>query len=221
LGKEIKEKININSVDVFFIGKDLSIFYSLKDLSSKLETFLIDKTNFSKNMITNNSFFLIDDSLDNFDEKVSFLYKKNFENFFILLKKENIGVFEKKNYKIFLKPLKIFELHKEVSNKVSKNIEGGELWKLDRGKLKFYKNNKNYINLTEKEFYFLFFLLQGKGRPLTKKQLLNKVWNLSFNSSILDTKVVEALVSRIRKKFKKVANPPKIIKDSLGYKLLI
>ena len=221
MGKEIKKKININSVDVFFIGEDLSIFHSLKDLSSKLETFLIDKTNFSKNMITNNSFFLIDDSLDNFDEKVSFLYKKNFENFFILLKKENIGVFEKKNYKIFLKPLKIFELHKEIYNKISKNIEGGELWKLDRGKLKFYKNNKNYIDLTEKEFYFLFFLLQGKGRPLTKKQLLNKVWNLSFNNSILDTRVVETLVSRIRKKFKKVANPPKIIKDSLGYKLLI
>ena len=221
MGKEIKKKININSVDVFFIGEDLSIFHSLKDLSSKLETFLIDKTNFSKNMITNNSFFLIDDSLDNFDEKVSFLYKKNFENFFILLKKENIGVFEKKNYKIFLKPLKIFELHKEIYNKISKNIEGGELWKLDRGKLKFYKNNKNYIDLTEKEFYFLFFLLQGKGRPLTKKQLLNKVWNLSFNNSILDTRVVETLVSRIRKKFKKVANPPKIIKDSVGYKLLI
>ena len=162
MGKEIKEKININSVDVFFIGEDLSIFHSLKDLSSKLETFLIEKTNFSKNIITNNSFFLIDDSIDNFNEKISFLHKKNFENFFILLKKENLGVFEKKNYKIFLKPLKIFELHKEISNKISKNIEGGELWKLDRGKLKFYKNNKNYIDLTEKEFYFLFFLLQRK-----------------------------------------------------------
>jgi len=221
LGKEIKEKININSVDVFFIGEDLSIFHSLKDLSSKLETFLIEKTNFSKNIITNNSFFLIDDSIDKFSEKISFLHKKKFENFFILLKSENLGIFEKKNYKIFLKPLKIFELHKEICNKISKNIEVGELWKLDRGKLKFYKNNKNYIDLTEKEFYFLFFLLQGKGSPLTKKQLLNKVWNLSFNNSISETRVVETLVSRIRKKFKKVANPPKIIKDSLGYKLLI
>ncbi len=96
MGKEIKEKININSVDVFFIGEDLSIFHSLKDLSSKLETFLIEKTNFSKNIITNNSFFLIDDSIDKFSEKISFLHKKNFENFFILLKKENLGVFEKK-----------------------------------------------------------------------------------------------------------------------------
>ena len=205
MGKEIKEKININSVEIFFIGENLSIFQSLKDLSSKQETFLIEKTNFSKNIITNNSFFLIDDSTDNFNEKISFLHKKNFKNFFILLKKENLGVFEKKNYEIFLKPLKIFELHKEISNKISKNIEGGELWKLNRAKLKFYKNNKNYIN----------------GSPMTKKQLLNKVWNLSFESSISDTRVVETLVSRIRKKFKKVSNSPKVIKDSLGYKLLI
>ena len=221
MAKEIKENININTVDVFFIGEDLSIFHSLKNLSDKLKTFLIEKTNFSKNITTNNSFFLIDDSLDHFNEKISFLHKKNFENFFILLKRENLGVFEKKDYKIFLKPLKIFELHKEVCKKISKNIEGGELWKLDRVKLKFYKNDKNYINLTEKEFYFLFFLLQRKGGALTKKQLLNKVWNLSYNHSISDTRVVETLVSRIRKKFKKVANPPKIIKNSLGYKLLI
>ena len=154
-------------------------------------------------------------------KKYLFYIKKNFENFFILLKKENLGVFEKKNHKIFLKPLKIFELHKEICNKISKNIEVGELWKLDRGKLKFFKNNKNYINLTEKEFYFLFFLLQRKGDPLTKKQLLNKVWNLSYNHNVSDTRVVETLVSRIRKKFKKVANPPKIIKDSYGYRLLI
>ena len=78
MGKEIKEKININSVDVFFIGEDLSIFYSLKKLSSKLETFLIEKTNFSKNIIANKNFLIIDDSIDNFNEKIAFLKKKNF-----------------------------------------------------------------------------------------------------------------------------------------------
>ena len=59
MGKEIKEKININSVDVFFIGEDLSIFHSLKHLSSKLETFLIEKTNFPKNITTDKNFFLM------------------------------------------------------------------------------------------------------------------------------------------------------------------
>ena len=219
--KESKEKINISSVDVFFIGEDLGIFYSLKKLSSKLESFLIERTNFSKNIIKNNDLFIIDDSLDNFNEIISFLRKKNFENFFILIKKENLGVSNYKNFKAFLKPLKIFELHKEICNKISKNIEKRELWKLDRSKLKFYKNNKNFIDLTEKEFYFLFFLLQRKGISLTKKQLLKKVWGLSNNNTVTDTRVVETLVSRIRKKFKKVTNPPKIIKDSLGYKLLI
>ena len=67
MGKEIKDKININSVDVFFIGEDLSIFHSLKSLSCKLDAFSIDKTNFSKNITTSSSFFLIDDSLDNFN----------------------------------------------------------------------------------------------------------------------------------------------------------
>ena len=219
--KEIKEINAINSVDVFFVGEDLSIFYALKNLSSKLESFFIEKTTFSNNIIDNNNFFLIDDSLNEFDQRISSLHKINYNNFFILLKKENLKNFEKQDCKVFFKPLKIFELHKEICNKISKNIEERELWKLDRGKLKFYKNNKNYINLTEKEFYFLFFLLQRKGVSLTKKQLLNKVWNLSHNYSISDTRVVETLVSRIRKKFKKLAKPPKIIKDSLGYKLLI
>ena len=102
MGKEIKEKININSVDVFFIGEDLSIFHSLKDLSSKLETFLIEKTNFSKNIITNNSFFLIDDSIDKFSEKISFLHKKKFENFFILLKKKILEFLKKRTIKFSL-----------------------------------------------------------------------------------------------------------------------
>ena len=150
MGREIKEKININSVDVFFIGEDLSIFYSLKNLSSKLETFLIEKTNFSENIITNNRFFLIDDSIGKFDEKISFLYKKNFQNFFILLKKENLEVFEKKNYKIFLKPLKIFELHREISNKISKNIEGGKLWKLNRAII--IMNLIRYLFINKEQF---------------------------------------------------------------------
>ncbi len=219
--KEIKENKNINSVDVFFIGEDLSIFHSLKNLSSKLESFLIEETNFSKNIAKNNNFFLIDDSLCNFDEKISFLHKKNFKNFFILLKKDNLRVFEKRNYKVFLKPLKIFELHKEICNKLSKNISAGELWKLDRAKLRFYKNDKNFIDLTEKEFYLLFFLLQRKGVSLTKKQLLNKVWNISHNHSISETRVLETLISRIRKKLKELEDSPKIIKDGSGYKLLI
>tara|TARA_E500000178_G_C16756905_1_gene632942 strand:+ start:35 stop:700 length:666 start_codon:yes stop_codon:yes gene_type:complete len=221
LVKEIKKKNNNNPIDVLYIGHDLSIYDSLKTLSSRLETFFIEKTIFSQKIINNNQFFLIDDSIDEFEDRITFLQKKNFKNFFILLSNKNLKIYDKKDYKVFFKPLKIFELHREIYKKISKNIEKREVWKLDRSKLKFYKNDKVFVNLTEKEFYFIFFLLHNKGVSVTKKKLLNKVWNIQIASNISETRVVETLVSRIRSKFKNIIRPPIIIKDEIGYRLLI
>ena len=219
--KEIKKKKNNNPIDVLYIGCDLSIYDSLKTLSSSLETFFIEKAIFSKKIINNSQFLLIYDIIDKFKNKITFLQKKNFKNFFILLSNKNLKIYEKKDYKVFFKPLKIFELHREIFKKISKNIEEREVWKLDRSKLKFYKNDKVFVNLTEKEFYFIFFLLHNKGVSVTKKKLLNKVWNIQIASNISETRVVETLVSRIRSKFKNIIRPPIIIKDEIGYKLLI
>ena len=218
--KDIK-KNNNNPIDVLYVGNDLSIFNSLKVLSSKLETFLIEKTIFPNKIISYNKFYLIDDSIENFEEKIYFLQKQKFKNFFILLSTENIKIYEEKDYKVFFKPLKVFELHKEIYKKISKNIQGREIWKLDRSKLKFYKNDKIFVSLTEKEFYFIFFLLHNKGVSVTKEKLLNKVWNINTDINASEIRVVETLVSRIRSKFKNIIKPPKIIKDKMGYKLLI
>ena len=219
--KEIKKKNNNNPIDVLYIGHDLSIYNSLKTLSSRLETFFIEKAIFSKKIINNNQFYLIDDSINEFEDRINFLQKKKFKNFFILLSNKNLKIYNKKDYKVFFKPLKIFELHREIFKKISKNIEEREVWKLDRSKLKFYKNDKVFVNLREKEFYFIFFLLHNKGVSVTKKKLLNKVWNIQIASNISETRVVETLVSRIRSKFKNIIRPPIIIKDEIGYKLLI
>jgi len=221
LVKEIKKKNNNNPIDVLYIGHDLSIYDSLKTLSSRLETFFIEKAIFSKKIINNNQFYLIDDSIDEFEDRITFLQKKNFKNFFILISNKNLKIYDKKDYKVFFKPLKIFELHREIFIKISKNIEKREVWKLDRSKLKFYKNDEVFVNLTEKEFYFILFLLHNKGVSVTKKKLLNKVWNIKISSNISETRVVETLVSRIRSKFKNIIRPPMIIKDEIGYKLLI
>ena len=219
--KEIKKKNNNNPIDVLYVGHDLSIYDSLKTLSSRLETFFIEKAIFSKKIINNNQFYLIDDSIDEFEDRITFLQKKNFKNFFILLSNKNLKIYDKKDYKVFFKPLRIFELHREIYKEISKNIEKREVWKLDRSKLKFYKNHKIFINLTEKEFYFIFFLLHNKGVSVTKKKLLNKVWNIPIDNNISESRVVETLVSRIRSKFKDIIRPPTIIKDEIGYKLLI
>ncbi len=220
MAKEIKKNSN-TPIDVLYIGYDLSIYDSLKILSSELETFFIEKAIFSKKIVNNDQLYLIDDSIEEFEEKISFLKKKKFKNFFILLSNRNLKIYDEKYHKIFFKPLKIFELYKEIYKKISKNIKIRELWKLDRSKLRFYKNDKIFVNLTEKEFYFIFFLLHNKGVSVTKKKLLNKVWNIQINYNMTETRVVETLVSRIRSKLKNITNPPKIIKDKIGYKLLI
>ena len=219
--KEIKKKNNSNPIDVLYIGYDLSIYNSLKNLSSKLETFFIEKTFFSKEVVNNDQFYLIDDSIEEFDDKINFLQKKKIKNFFILLSNKNLKIYDEKDYKVFFKPLKVFELHREIYKKISKDIEKREIWKLDRQKLRFYKNDKVFVNLTEKEFYFIFFLLHNKGVSVTRKKLLNKVWNIKIINNIPETRVVETMVSTIRKKFKNITKSPKIIKDEIGYKLLI
>lgn len=223
MAKENKKNLNSKLVDVFFVGNDLSIYESLKKLSLKIDSYIIDKYNYSKNIIYNKQLFLIDDSIENFKEKILFLKKKKFNNFFILMSNKKLIPLESIEYKVFFKPLKIFELHKEVSKKIAKNILQSEIWKLDRSKLKFYKDEKCYIKLTEKEFYFIFFLLQNKGRSVTKENILNKVWkfNINKNYNLVDIRVVETLVSRIRKKLKKIKSGPKLIKDKTGYKLLV
>ena len=219
--KEIKKKKNNNPIDVLYIGYDLSIYDSLKTLSLKLETFFIEKAVFSKKKINNNQLYLIDDSIEKFEHKITFLQKNNFKNFFILCKSKDLKIYDKKNYKVFFKPLRVFELHKEIYREISKNIEKREVWKLDRSTLKFYKNDKIFVNLTEKEFYFILFLLHNKGVSVTKKKLLNKVWNIRVDNNMSETRVVETLVSRIRCKFKNIIRSPMIIKDEIGYKLLI
>ena len=104
-----------------------------------------------------------------------------------------------------------------------KNVQSAKGWKLDRSKLKFYKTNNYFIELTEKEFYFLFFLLQNKENVVSKERLLKKVWGFSttYNTNLLNSRVVETIVSRIRKKLKKFKQGPQLIKNKEGYKLLI
>ena len=51
---------------IYFLGKDLSIFESLENLSKIEKKFLIKKTNNVTDQILNNSTLIIDDSLENF-----------------------------------------------------------------------------------------------------------------------------------------------------------
>jgi DNA-binding response OmpR family regulator len=53
------------------------------------------------------------------------------------------------------------------------------------------------IGLTQKEFSLLEYLIRNVGRPVTRLQILEHVWNLSFDTS---TNIVDVYINYVRKK---------------------
>lgn len=92
------------------------------------------------------------------------------------------------------------------------------------GDIKVYPNNfeatykDREMQLTPKEFELLVYLMQNKGRVMTREQLLNAVWNYEFAG---DTRIVDVHVSHLREKIEDVSRKPLYIKTvrGLGYKL--
>lgn len=63
---------------------------------------------------------------------------------------------------------------------------------------KFYKDGIE-INLTQKEYLFLAFLIKNKGVVCSRKQILAEVWHINFE---YDTAVLDVFMNAIRKKLK-------------------
>ncbi|MDP4085345.1 MAG: response regulator transcription factor [Bacillota bacterium] len=74
------------------------------------------------------------------------------------------------------------------------------------------------LELTLKEFELLLYLVQNKGRVLTRDQLLSTVWNYDFAG---DTRIVDVHISHLRDKIEKDSKKPEYIKTirGLGYKM--
>ncbi|OZI12831.1 DNA-binding response regulator [Bacillaceae bacterium SAS-127] len=74
------------------------------------------------------------------------------------------------------------------------------------------------LELTPKEFELLLYLVENKGRVLTRDQLLSAVWKYDFAG---DTRIVDVHISHLREKIEKNTRKPQYIKTirGLGYKL--
>ncbi|QPC47200.1 response regulator transcription factor [Mangrovibacillus cuniculi] len=75
-----------------------------------------------------------------------------------------------------------------------------------------------HLELTPKEFELLMYLIENKGRVLTRDQLLSAVWNYDFAG---DTRIVDVHISHLREKIEANTKKPLYIKTirGLGYKL--
>ena len=80
----------------------------------------------------------------------------------------------------------------------------------------FSKGKK--LDLTPKELELLIYLINNKGRVLTRDQLLNAVWDYEYTG---DNRIVDVHVSHLREKIEPNTKKPIYIKTvrGLGYKL--
>ena len=74
------------------------------------------------------------------------------------------------------------------------------------------KRGGHLIELQQKEFVLLEYLVRNQGHVLSKTQILEKVWSYNFDPQ---TNVVDVLVCRLRNKLER-DNPAKLIKTIRG-----
>ena len=194
--------------------------YSLKELKEYLVFNSLFIKDASKNLESDNyNIVLIDEDIIE-DPKLIELISKVDNKIKIFVGKAS----RKLNFKYDLnieKPLSINELNK----KVIKLIAGREFHKnstieiksyiLDKNEKKFRKN-ENFIYITEKEVKLLE-LLYFEKKPLSRKEILKKVWNYSSEA---DTHTVETHIYRLRKKILDKFNDSQLISNTKqGYSI--
>ena len=94
-----------------------------------------------------------------------------------------------------------------------KNFQYGDL-SVDTVKHEVLYKNKE-AELTAKEFELLLYMLENKGRVLTRDMILNHVWGYDYFGS---TRTVDVHITRLRQKIPLLADAVNTIK-SFGYKL--
>lgn len=93
----------------------------------------------------------------------------------------------------------------------AKEIQAGELT-VDPG-LREARMAEEVIELTTLEFDLLYFLVQRPGRVYTRDALLEQVWG---EDRIVDTRSIDSLISRLRRKLEKDTSHPRYIQTVWG-----
>ena len=205
---------------IYYFGKDTSIFDSLENLSQMEKSFLIKKIDNVTKKNFNDSVLILDDSFIDFIKLIKINSQNDNNNLIVTTKKENITLSSLQNFKIFLKPIKILDLYKEILKKIKNNFNDFNL-KLNHSDFSLTDEKGKILKLTEKEFRFVEVLLNNNEKAMSRKNLLYNVWGLHLDKvESLNTRVLETLLSRIRKKIISSKIRIKIIKNKSGYILI-
>ena len=109
--------------------------------------------------------------------------------------------------------IKVFLKRAEANTETGEKIQVGDL-EIDMENKTVNRSGKN-INLTAKEFALLVLLSRNKGKVISKQEILEKVWDLSFDTG---TNTIEVYISFLRNKIDKPFDTKLIhTKPGFGY----
>ena len=215
-----KEKRIIKMREILFYGKETSIYDSLKGIAKFKNNFIIRKEEIFQCKNLKDQFFLLDDSYEYFLKFIKIFPDNNKNNLIITTRKDNISLESAENLRIFFKPVKILDIYKVIEKKIKKNVNNYNIFLNIPGQTLSSTTGKN-LRLTEKEFKLIEILLNNNGKPISKKNILANVWGLETDKvSTLNTRVLETLISRIRRKIKSANIKASLKKDKKGYMLV-
>lgn len=101
-----------------------------------------------------------------------------------------------------------------------KSVKQNPVYKIGKSEINFdnlkCKKGKQEFGLTHFEAILLRYLIENKGRIISRKELLENVWNLNPE---VETRTVDIFISRLRKHFEDDPSNPVYIKSirSFGY----
>ena len=203
--------------EIIFYGKETSIYDSLKGIAKFKNNFIIKKEEIFRYKNLKDQIFLLDDSYENFLKFIKSFPDNNKNNLIITTRKDNISLESVENLRIFFKPVKILDIYKVIEKKIKKNENNYNIF-LNISRQTLSSPTGKNLRLTEKEFKLIEILLNNNGKPISKKNILANVWGLESDKiSTLNTRVLETLISRIRRKIKSVNIKASIKKDKKGY----
>ena len=128
--------------------------------------------------------------------------------------------YEDINFELINTPFNFINLINKCINLIKQqNISLSEIEEFENFSYSFQLNtiytSLNSLYLTDKENEIFKLLIENKNIPMSKKQLLSKVWNYSDS---IDTHTLETHIYTLRKKIKKKLNLPDLIShNDTGY----
>ena len=217
----IKAKINSKQKyqHIFIHSENNNIVETLVSIEKINTSYKIKHLISSKHIMSSKNIYIIDDSTSSYLNILKNYEKKIPGKVFLLSSNSSIVFDDFKKLKIFYKPFRLFSLYKEIGKSISSNKIYFKDWYIEKNKI-VSKNDNLILTLTEKEYDLISLLAMDPREIYEKDDLLKKVWDINTKNAI-ETRVLESLISRLRKKLRNVKKGPKIEKIAKGYRIKI